>query len=80
MFDLNLNKKPVLTISKRFARENTNDLGDNLNIATSDIILLEFKKYLFLCALEIKSEPKKYTFIFKDKKYFRAPFPAPLYI
>ena len=55
-YDLNLNKKPALTIAKRFARENTNDLGDNLNISTSDIVILELKKYMFLNFLEIFSQ------------------------
>lgn len=32
LFDLNLGKYPSLTITKRLARENTNDLGDTLNI------------------------------------------------
>ena len=27
-FDMNIGKNPVLTICKRFARENTNDAGD----------------------------------------------------
>ncbi len=52
-FDLNVGKDPVLTITKRFARENTNDLGDNLTIGTSDIVIMEFKKFIFLCALEV---------------------------
>ena len=56
MFDLNLNKKPELTIAKRFGRENTNDLCENLNIGTSDVVILEFKKFIFLCAVEIKAE------------------------
>lgn len=53
MFDLNIGKNPVLTIARRFARENTNDIGDQLNIITANMYIVEFKKYLFLCALKI---------------------------
>jgi hypothetical protein len=53
MFDLNLRKDPVLTIAKRLAREITNDYGDPLHIATSNIIVMEFKKFMFLCLQEI---------------------------
>ncbi len=56
MFDLNCGKDPELTIAKRFGRENTNDLAENLNIGTSDIVLLEFKKFMWLCAIEINAE------------------------
>lgn len=52
-YDLNIGKNPVLTIGKRFARENTNDIGDTLNITTSNIIILEFKKFMFLVALRL---------------------------
>lgn len=58
-FDLNLGKNPELTIVKRLARENTNDLGDQLNVATAQIIIMEFKKYLFLCALRIIYDKEK---------------------
>jgi hypothetical protein len=53
-FDLNLNKKPALTIAKRLSRENTNDLGDQLNISVGTMVLMEFKKFMFLVAKEIK--------------------------
>lgn len=78
-FDLNLGKQPVLTICKRLARENTNDAGDQLNTATSSIMILEFKKYLFLCALRILNDTsKKFEFIGPDGKLcYRAPFSAP---
>ena len=53
-FDLNLNKKPVLTVIKRFARENTNDLADTINIAVGAMLALEFKKFFFLCVVELE--------------------------
>eukprot|EP00347_Sterkiella_histriomuscorum_P019733 403340498 len=79
-YDLNIGKYPVLTIAKRFARENTNDLGQNLNIASSDIVLLEMKKYLFLCAIEIRDNKDKYIFTQNQKQYFMCPFPCPIYL
>jgi len=59
-FDINAGKDPILTIAKRFARENTNDVGDNLVIGTSDIVLLELKKFFFLCWCEIQNNRTKY--------------------
>lgn len=79
-FDVNLGKKPILTIARRFARENTNDLGWNLLIGTSDIVIIELKKFFLLCYLAIKEEPQKYKTEVKSKVYYRAPFPAPVYI
>ena len=45
----------MLTVVKRFARENTNDLGETLNIAVGAMLTLEFKKFMFLSILELKS-------------------------
>ena len=59
-FDVNVGKNPILTIAKRFARENTNDVGDNLVIGTADIVLLELKKFFFLCWCEIQKDKSKY--------------------
>ena len=52
-FDLNLGKMPGLTIAKRLARENTNDAGDELSNYTANIIMIEFKKFMFLNLLRI---------------------------
>lgn len=77
-FDLNLGKAPVLTIAKRLARESTNDRAEQLNGATASILILEFKKYLFLCALRLfYDKEKKYETVVNGKFYYRAPFPAP---
>ena len=73
-----MGKAPVLTIVKRLARENTNDIGDTLNVATANMIILEFKKYLFLCALRlIYDKDKKYETVVNGKTIYKAPFPAP---
>ena len=60
-FDFNLGKNPELTIVMKLARENTNDLGDQLNVATAQMMILEFKKYIFLCAIRLVYD--------KEKKY-----------
>ncbi len=79
-FDVNVGKNPILTIAKRFARENTNDLGWNLLIGTSDIVIIELKKFFLLCYLAIQKEPFKYKTVINNRNYYRAPFPAPLYL
>ncbi len=56
LFDLNLNKKPVLTVIKRFARENANDIGDTINIAVGAMVALEFKKFFFLCIVDLEDK------------------------
>lgn len=77
-FDLNLGKNPELTIVKKLARECTNDLGDQLNVATAQMLILEFKKYLFLCALRlIYDKDKKFATLVNGRTIYRAPFPAP---
>ena len=80
MFDLNLDKNPEITIAKRFATENTNDLGDTLNVATSNIVFLELKKFLYLCFAQILDNPHAYIRKEQDKNYFKCPFPAPVII
>ena len=77
-FDLNLGKNPELPIVMKLARENTNDLGDQLNVATAQMLILEFKKYLFLCALRlVYDKEKKFETIVNGRIIYRAPFPAP---
>lgn len=67
-----------MTIFKKLARECTNDVGDQLNVATASILILEFKKYLFLCAMRLfYDKEKKFERVENGKYYYRAPFPAP---
>ena len=93
-FDLNLETNPILSIEARFTRENTNDIGDALLPQTTQIIMMEFKKFMFLQALDIlknrkldkKSKPKKSIILdrnessIKDTFNFDSPFVAPPYI
>ena len=85
-FDLNLEKKPHLTIEDRFTRENTNDLGEFLLPQTAHIIITEFKKFMYLQAWEIQSRRRKgtlginYIESSNDKWYFKAPLWPPPYL
>ena len=44
---------------KKLARECTNDNGEQLNVATAQMMILEFKKYVFLCALRLVYDKEK---------------------
>ena len=93
-FDLNLETNPVLTVESRFTRENTNDMGDALQPQTAQIIIMEFKKFMFLVALEILKNRKnekirrpaasmvsRSSGSFRQQtEYFDSPFPAPPYL
>ena len=68
----------MLTFVKKFARETTNDMGDTINLATAKIIIVEFKKFLFLVALRlIYDKEKKYQKEINGKIQYTCPFPAP---
>ena len=42
------------------------------------MIILEFKKYMFLCALRlVYDKEKKFETVVNGKIHYRAPFPAP---
>lgn len=77
-FDLNIGKNPALTIAIRLARENTNDLGDQLHLSTSNMIIMEFKKFMFLVALALKNDKKgEFRVLKRDKMVYKSPFPVP---
>ena len=88
-YDLNQGRDPQLTIEARFARENTNDLGEGLMPQTAHIIIAEFKKFMYLTALELMERKRNRVIVPTDrilqndcgKKFiFQAPFCAPPYI
>ncbi len=56
------------------------DNGDVFQNQTANIFMTEFRKYMFLVAIVIKKDPKKYKEEFKGQVIYRAPFPAPPYI
>ena len=80
-FDVNLGKMPALTVSLRFARENTNDAGEPLMLQTAKIILLEFKKFMYLAGIEInrlkRQDKKGYA---SKEKIYECPYTPPAYI
>ena len=83
---MNLQQKPHLTIEARFTRENTNDMGEALMPQTSHVIIMEFKKFMYMQAVEIQKRTRDGTLDMtknfkKDKQwYFSSPFSAPPYI
>ena len=87
-YDFNLGKDPALTIEARFARENTNDLGEGLLPQTAHIIITEFKKFMYLVALEVLTRKRerrieKERILQTDSGYkwvFQSPFTAPPYL
>lgn len=85
-FDLNLKLNPCLTIEARFTRENTNDMGEFLLPQTTHIIIMEFKKFMYLQATAIQSMKRNGTLdLTKNYKrngkwYYASPFVAPLYL
>lgn len=85
-FDLNLQKNPHLTIEARFARENTNDMGEFLLPQTAHVIIMEWKKFMYMIATEIAKRRREGTLDLtknfkKDGKWFyTSPFAAPPYL
>lgn len=45
-----------MSVVKRFSRENVNDAGETLSLAVAGMIFMEFKKFMFLCVLELKEQ------------------------
>lgn len=71
MYDLNGGKNPPLTIVKKFARESTNDMAQTFHLDTANIVMIEFKKYLFLTALRLKDDKEgQYKKIVNAKVYY----------
>lgn len=85
-FDLNLNTNPLMSIESRFTRENTNDLGEPIIPQVAHIIVSEFKKFMFLNAIQIQKLKRieKYKFSYQgmisDSPYIKSPFVAPPYL
>ena len=45
-------KNPIIDFKEKFRRENTNEIGQVINEDTAELIILEFRKFLFLSAAE----------------------------
>lgn len=52
-FDFNRGKENDLTFEKRFGRENTNDAGQCLNPEATKVVINEFRKFMYINAVEI---------------------------
>ena len=78
--DLNLGEVPELTIACRITSENTNDAGDPLLPETTRLMLFEFKKFIFLCGIEINRVKRTQNDKFHAKESYVCPFVPPAYI
>lgn len=85
-FDLNMGANPQLTIESRFTRENTNDMGEGLLPQTAHVIIMEFKKFMYLVATEILKKRREgqldlnKNFKVNKQWFFDSPYAAPPYI
>jgi hypothetical protein len=83
LMKLDLNQGMEVRLEERFARENTNDIGDPLSPESAFIILSEFKKFLFISCVEIhylKTSGKIKASVENEKTYFECPFSPPPYL
>jgi hypothetical protein len=68
---------------KRFSRENTNDWGENLNVSVGAMMVLEFKKFIYLCAIKLEDQVREFKKkllddLSTDKNLFlTSPYQAP---
>jgi hypothetical protein len=90
-WDFDLASHPCLTIVQRFARDHTNDLGEQLSQLSAEIIANEFKKFFFLVCVHVAdleidnilSATKQDSLVVKKlawdetKKAITCPFPCP---
>jgi len=82
-FDLNGSERPPITIEERYARETTNDIGDPLTAESAYIIFTEFKKFMYLVAVEIYDWKENQTIkagVDGEITYFESPLSAPPYL
>ena len=43
---------PIVSFNEKFRRENTNEIGQVINEKTAELMILEFRKFLFLCGAQ----------------------------
>ena len=52
-FNFDITENQRLTFLEKFCRENVNELGQNFNEQSGLVLILEFRKFLYLAAAEI---------------------------
>ncbi len=52
-FPFYIGSKPEKTVERRIMDENTNDLGERVSPETAMILVSEFRKFMYVSALEI---------------------------
>ena len=83
-YDFNLGTNPDMTMEQRFLRENTNDFGEFLVPHSANVIISEFKKFMYLVLTELVERDKngghdeaEYTKTSDGRLFFDSPFCAP---
>jgi hypothetical protein len=83
-YDFNLGTNPDMTMEERFLRENTNDFGEFLVPHTGNVIISEFKKFMYLVLTELIEMDKngehvegEHMEVSKGMVFVDAPFCAP---
>ena len=56
--DINLGEDPDLPIEGRYTLENTNDMGEPLIPQTTQVIIAEFRKFIFLVIAKIMRQKR----------------------
>ena len=58
--DFDVVENPVISFKEKFRRENTNEIGQVINEDTAEVIILEFRKFLFCVAKEMAASRRKH--------------------
>ena len=57
--DFDVGPNQIISFKEKFRSENTNELGQVLNEESAEIIIQEFRKFLFLCGIKIAEIRRK---------------------
>lgn len=88
-YEFNISNNQMPTFNEFFRRENCNELGQQLNEDAANVIIMEFRKFMFLVGCELARIRRTSgleslnPLIFKDKEKVVAcecPYSAPPYI
>ena len=58
--DFDIGPDQIVSFNEKFRSENTNEIGQVLNQESAEIIIQEFRKFLFLCGIKIAEIKRKY--------------------
>lgn len=67
--ELDIVDNPVVSFKEKFRRENTNEIGQVINEQTAELMIQEFRKFLFLCAAKMAEYRRSNVKKLKPLKY-----------